>query len=123
MSGCKSLSPSGSSITSPRVAATAEVRVRADGAHFREAGRGQSLTSHCGEAAVDVNPHEPAEFGSVFAERPRLCEAGEGYHLGKIRGLYREDSLAERGPIRNRRADHLNKRSTAKKLPVRRNLE
>src|ERR1700736_3175574 len=72
-----------------RIAATAEVRVRADGAHFREAGRGQSLASHCSEAAVDANPHEPAELGSMVAERPRLCEAREGYHLRIIRGLHR----------------------------------
>jgi hypothetical protein len=29
------------------IAAASEVRVCADGTHFREAGRGQSLTSHC----------------------------------------------------------------------------
>src|ERR1700757_674836 len=68
------------------IAAAAEVRVRADGAHFHEAGPGQSLASHCGEAAIDANPHKPAEVGSMVAERPRLCEAREGYHLWKICG-------------------------------------
>src|SRR5437899_2793797 len=38
------------------IAVAAEVRVRADSAHFREAGRSQSLASHCSEAAIDANP-------------------------------------------------------------------
>src|ERR1700750_1108799 len=71
------------------IAAASEVRVFADGTHFREAGRGQSLTSHCGEAAIAPNPHEPREGGSMVAEWPRLCEAREGYHLGEIRGRHR----------------------------------
>src|SRR6266705_6456402 len=68
---------------SQSIAAATEVRVRADGAHFREADRGQSLASHCSEAAIDANPREPAEVGSMVAERPRLCEAREGYISGK----------------------------------------
>src|SRR5260370_23150766 len=86
------------------IAAAAEVRVRADGAHFPECGRSQSLASHCGEAAIDANPQKPAELGSLVAERSRLCEASEGYHLGKIHGLHPEDSVGESGLIRNRRA-------------------
>src|ERR1700722_14427832 len=74
---------------SPSIAAAAEVRGCADGTHLREAGRCQSLTSHCGEADIDANPHEPAEVGSMVAERPRLCEAREGYHIGEIRGRHR----------------------------------
>jgi hypothetical protein len=57
----------------------------------------------------------------MVAERPRLCETGEDYHLGKVRRLHRDDSLGETELIWNRRADHLDECSPAEKLPARRN--
>src|ERR1700723_3526879 len=104
------------------IPATTKVRVRADRDHLCENGGRQSLARHCSEASTTANPHEPAKLGSAFAKRASFCQGGESHHLGKIRGLQRENSLGKGRSIRNRRAHHLNERSTANKLPARRNL-
>lgn len=80
------------------------------------------MAGHCRETAVDANSQEAAEPGSLGAKRPRVCECGKGHHLGRVRRFQRYDAFDERNRLGDGRADHLNERSTAENLPIRRRL-
>ena len=85
----------------------------ADGADFGESGWGESLTGHCGEAAVDADSDKSAEGGGLVAEWAGFGEGREGFHFGEVGRCERNDRLCEVRLVWKLGADHLDEGAVA----------